>query len=129
MLTAELFGLHVTTMSLMAWISTVIVTLVSFAVSGFYSVRVMRHSTDPFRYALLGLLLAMGMNNLPLAIYGLGVHVPTWVFFITRIVSSIVIVWLVVPLIVESWRELCSWIGVCSAKFGLRHERHKYRRP
>lgn len=107
--------------------SVAALVVVSLAVSAMYFVRVIRHSNDPLRWALLGVLLSLAVTNLvPFMIYMSPTHElpPVWVGWVTRAAGTIMLLVVTAPLVRDTVREVLSWICLT---FKIDHARGKSR--
>lgn len=98
-----------------SWWSSLLLVVVAALVSALYSVRVLRKSNDPLRWALLGVLASLALTTLPAVIaYSTDPpHLPPlWVGWATRVLATAVVVIVAWPLLRDTWRELCAWVVV-----------------
>lgn len=93
----------------------VLLVLTSLALSALYAVRVLRNSNDPLRWGLLGVLLSLGLTNLP-AVVMYSTTPPTlpplWIGWTARLVAIAMLVLVCWPLLRDTWREVCAWFRV-----------------
>lgn len=104
---------------LIARVSVWVLLIVSVSSALLYLPRVRRHAEDKARWALFGLLLSLGLTNLPVLFALHGHSLPFWGGTAVRVLAAVVLVVVVMPLIQDSINELRVWVRVARDSWRL----------
>lgn len=115
--------------------AVVLLVAVGGLISLLYAVRVGRHSRDPLRWLLLGVMLSLVLTNVPALLVYLDstpttATPPLWVGWAARLAATGVLVGVAWPLLRDTWRELCAYarVAVDSWRFLWNRSKHKSKR-